>query len=96
MSEQKAEQTSGETGSLGAEPVVAHSSDAAGEPVAAAAPEKAQEAADVKSPDLVPEQGGAGRRRQEAAKAEAPRLTLLGLRPTAPAHSRQAHDHVVG
>jgi hypothetical protein len=84
VSEQKAEQTSGETGSLGAEPVVAHSSDASGEPVAAATPEKAQEAADVKSPDLVPEQGGAGEAIKEAPKAEAPKVDAPRVDADAP------------
>ncbi len=74
MSEQKAEQTSDETGSLGVEAVAAHSSDVSGEPGAAAAPEKAEGAADVKSPDLVPEQGGAGEAAKEAARAEAPKV----------------------
>jgi hypothetical protein len=65
VSEQQAEQTSGEPGSLGAEPAVPTSSDASLEPVAASA----HETTDVRSPKLVPEQGEA--RESNAPKADA-------------------------
>ena len=70
MSEQQAEQTSGEPGSLSAGPAVPHSSDAQSPPVAASAQEPVQETASVDSPDLVPEQLAAGEMpRADAAKA---------------------------
>jgi hypothetical protein len=70
VSEQKAEQTSGETGSLNAEPAVPHSSEAQSEP----APVPAQETTSVVSPDLVPEQGGASEVSEvDAPKADAPK-----------------------
>jgi hypothetical protein len=65
VSDQKAEQTSGEPGSLSAGPAVPHSSEAQNEPVAASAPQSSN----IESPDLVPEQGGAG----ETSKADAPK-----------------------
>jgi hypothetical protein len=75
VSEQQAEPTSGESGSVGTGPAVPPSSDAPGEPVAASAPEK------VESPDLAPGQGEAGKAdapkgeasELDAAKADAPR-----------------------
>jgi hypothetical protein len=63
VSEHKAEQTSGEPGSLGAGPDAPISSDAQSQPVAAAAQEK------IEAPALVPEQGAAA----ETPKAEAPK-----------------------
>ena len=63
MSEQKAEQTSGEPGSLSAGPAVPHSS--LSEPVAVSAPQSSN----IESPDLVPEQGETG----ETSKADAPK-----------------------
>ena len=68
MSEQTAEQTSGEPGSLHAGPTVHHSSKAPSAPVASAQ-ESVKESSDVGSPTLVPEQGGAG----ETAEADAPK-----------------------
>jgi hypothetical protein len=73
VSAQQAEQISGESGSLGADPAVPPSSDAPGEPAAAllqelvklSAQEPAPGSAEVESPRLVPEQGAA---------AEAPEL----------------------
>jgi hypothetical protein len=65
VSEQNAEQTSGESGSLSAGPTIHHSSKAVSEPVAASVPQSS----DVGSPTLVPEQGGAG----ETPEADAPR-----------------------
>ena len=70
MSEQQAEQTSGEPGSLGAGPAVSPSSEVPAEPVMASTPEPEKEAvsvqglanvgsANVESPKLVPEQGAA-------------------------------------
>jgi hypothetical protein len=76
-----AEQTSGESGSVGAGPAVPPSSEAQNEPVAAAAPES-QELISTDAPKLVPEQGGdtlqagapkADLPKAEAAKAEAPK-----------------------
>jgi hypothetical protein len=74
VSEQSAEQTSGEPGSLNAGPAVPNSSDVRSEPVAASAQEPVKEASDVGSPDLVPEQGAATEvdaPKAEAAKTEA-------------------------
>ena len=69
MSEQKAEQTSAKPGSLSAGPAVPNSSDVQSQPVAASA----QEPTSVDSPDLVPEQAGAGETaRMDAPKPEAP------------------------
>jgi hypothetical protein len=76
-----AEQTSGESGSVGAGPAVPPSSEAQNEPVAAAAPES-QELISADAPKLVPEQGGdtlqagtpkADLPKAEAAKADAPK-----------------------
>ena len=58
MSEQNAEQTSGESGSLGAGPAVPHSSEASIQPVVAA-------------PDLVAGAGLPSRTRRKAEAAEA-------------------------
>jgi hypothetical protein len=70
VSEQKAEQTSGEPGSLSAGPAVPHSLEAQNEPVAASAPQSSN----IESPDLVPEQGGAGETPEmDTAKADAPK-----------------------
>ena len=72
MSEQ-AEQTSAESGSSGAEPIVAHSSDTSTEPTAVSA----EAPADVESPALVPEQGEAPEvsvPKAEAPKVEAPKV----------------------
>jgi hypothetical protein len=66
VSEQKAEQTSGETGSLNAGPAVPHSSETQSEP----APVPAQETTSVVSPDLVPGQGGAS----EVSEVDAPKM----------------------
>jgi hypothetical protein len=69
VSEQKAEQTSARPGSLSAGPAVPNSSDVQSQPLAASAPEPTR----VDSPDLVPEQAGAGETaRMDAPKAEAP------------------------
>jgi hypothetical protein len=65
VSEQKAEQTSGESGSLGAGPAVPASSDVKIEPVAAS-----MASSQIESPKLVPEQGGAG----EASRMDAPKV----------------------
>jgi hypothetical protein len=73
VSEQKAEQTSGEPGPLHAGPTVHHSSKAPSESVLASVQESAKESSDVSSPTLVPEQGGAGETLAEAAKADAPK-----------------------
>jgi hypothetical protein len=69
VSEQEAEQTSAKPGSLSAGPTVPNSSDVQSQPVAASA----QEPTSVDSPDLVPEQAGAGETaRLDAPKADAP------------------------
>ena len=73
MSEQKAEQTSGEPGSLHAGPTIHHSSKAPSESLVASAQESAKEGSDVSSPTLVPEQGGAGETAADAAKPNAPK-----------------------
>ena len=88
MSEQQADQTGGESGSLGAGSAVSHSSEAQSEPVAASAPESVLESmlesVRVDSPDLVPEQAAvaetpetdapkAGAPKADAPKADAPR-----------------------
>jgi hypothetical protein len=65
VSEQQAEPTSGESGSVGTGPAVPPSSDAPGEPVAVSAPEK------VESPGLAPGQGDADK--ADAPKADLPR-----------------------
>jgi hypothetical protein len=70
VSEQKAEQTSAEPGSLSAGPAVSNSSDVQSQPAAASA----QEPAGVDSPDLVPEEAGAGETpKMDAPKADAPK-----------------------
>jgi hypothetical protein len=81
VSEQNAEQTSSEPGSLGAGPAAPPSSDAQIEPVSAVTPESAKVTPDVASPGLVPEQGAASENhaarpdaaKPDAAKADAPR-----------------------
>ena len=78
MSEQKAEQISGEPGSLSAGPAVSPSPDAHGAPVAVSAPESVQESIQespsIDSPGLVPEQAaGAETPAIDAPKADAPK-----------------------
>jgi hypothetical protein len=79
VSEHKADQTSGEPGSLSAAPDALISSDAQSQPVAASAPET------IEAPGLVPEQGAAAETpkveaekaeadKPEAAKVEAPKV----------------------
>ncbi len=75
MSEQKAEQTSGEPGSLHAGPIIHHSAKALSEPVTASA----ADTTNVDSPKLMPEKGGAGETpevdapKADAAKPDAPK-----------------------
>jgi hypothetical protein len=69
VNDQKAEQTSGETGSVSAGPAVPNASEVQSEPVAASAQEPTQEPVSVQSPDLVPEPAGAA----EPAMADAPK-----------------------
>jgi len=72
VSEQKAEQINGETGSLSTGAAVPPSSDAQSEP--AAAPESMQVSPSIISPDLVPEQAaGAKTPDVDAPKADAPK-----------------------
>jgi hypothetical protein len=80
VSEQQAEQTSGEPGSLNAGPALPLSSHVPSEPVAAAAQDSVQQSASetpaVASPKLVPEQDAAAGEtapKPEAAKPEAPK-----------------------
>jgi hypothetical protein len=70
VSEQQAEPTSGETGSLGAGPAAPPSLDTPGEPSAVSAQDK------IESPDLAPTQGDATKAdasKTDAPKAEAPK-----------------------
>jgi hypothetical protein len=74
VSEQNAEQSSGEPGSLSAGPAVPHSSDAQSQPGAASAQPSAAQSSDAGSPDLVPAQGAAGEAdapKADTSKAEA-------------------------
>jgi hypothetical protein len=79
VSEQQAEQTIGEPGSLGAGPAAVPSSEAQTELVAAASPESAEKTPKIASPDLVPEQGAATTEndtaRPDAAKPDAVNAT---------------------
>lgn len=73
MSEQNAEQSSGEPGSRSAGPAVPHSSDAQSKPAAASAQPAAEQSSDAGSPDLVPAQGAAGEadaRKADTSKAD--------------------------
>jgi hypothetical protein len=80
VSEQQAEQTSGEPGSLNAEPALPLSSHVPSEPAAASAPEMTE----VESPRLVPEQAAAAETREtDAAKADAPEF-VASKRDAAP------------
>ena len=82
MSEQ-AEQTSAESGSSGAEPIVAHSSDISTKPAAVSA----EAPADVESPALVPEQGEAPEvsvPKAEAPKVEAPKVEAFKAEASKP------------
>jgi hypothetical protein len=80
VSEQQAEQTSGEPGSLNAEPALPLSSHVPSEPAAALAPEMTE----VESPRLVPEQAAAAETREtDAAKADAPEF-VASKRDAAP------------
>jgi hypothetical protein len=74
VSEQQAEQTSGEPVSLSAGPAAPPSSEAQTGPVAAASPESAEKTPKIASPDLVPEQGAATENdapKPDAARADA-------------------------
>jgi len=80
VSEQQAEQTSGEPGSLNAEPALPLSSHVPSEPAAASAPEMTE----FESPRLVPEQAAAAETREtDAAKADAPEF-VASKRDAAP------------
>jgi hypothetical protein len=67
---EQAEQTSAESGSSGAEPIVAHSSDVSTEPTAGSA----EAPVEVESPALVPEQGAGEAPEVSVPKVEAPRV----------------------
>ena len=73
MSEQKAEQTSGEPGSLSAGPAVPNLPDAQSQPVAASVQESVKETSHAGSPDLVPELGAADAPKANAPKADGPK-----------------------
>jgi hypothetical protein len=74
VSEQMAEQTSGEPGSLSAGLAVPNSLNAPSEPVAASAQQSMPEAIDVDSPKLAPEQGASSETpKMEGPKADAPK-----------------------
>jgi hypothetical protein len=76
VSEQNAEQTSGEPGSLSAGPAAPPSSEAQVVQVSAAGQDAAKASPDVASPDLVPEQGAAtdnDAAKLDAAKPDAPK-----------------------
>jgi hypothetical protein len=70
VSEQQAEPSSGETGSLGAGPAVPPSSDASSEPKAASASET------IESPDLAPAPGQGDAPKADAPKADAPKAEM--------------------
>jgi hypothetical protein len=82
VSEQNAEQTSGESGSLSVGPAVPNSSDAHSQPVAASVQEPVKQSPDVGSPDLAPGQAAAAEvntpkadaPNADAPKPDAPRL----------------------
>ena len=80
VSEQNAEQTSGESGSLSAGPAVPNSSDAQSQPVAASVQEPVKQSPDVGSPDPAPGQAAAAE--VDAPKADAPNTEAP--RPDAP------------
>ncbi len=80
MSEQNAEQTSGESGSLSAGPTVPNSSDTQSQPVAASVQEPVKQSPDVGSPDPAPGQAAAAE--VDAPKADAPNTEAPG--PDAP------------
>ena len=77
MSEQKGEETSGETTSLGVEPDVSCSPAAPSEPVATSAQETVHGPANVGAPRLVPEQGAAA----EMPEADAPKADAAAHAP---------------
>jgi len=70
VSEQNAEQTSGESGSLSAGSTIPNSSDTPSQPVAASAQEPVKQSAEVGSPDPAPAQVAAAE--ADAPKADAP------------------------
>jgi hypothetical protein len=80
VSEQQAEQTNGEPGSLSAGQAAPPSPEASSGPVAAATPESVEKTPKIVSPDLVPKQGAATENdaakpntaKPDAAKADAP------------------------
>jgi hypothetical protein len=81
VNDPKAEQTSGESGSLGAGPAVPNALEANSEPVAASAPTPVN----VESPDLVPAQSEAvDAPKMDAAKVDAKPGAEAGAKPDAP------------
>ena len=79
MSEQ-AEQTSAESGSSGAEPIVAHFSDVSTEPTAGSA----EAPVEVESPALVPEQGAGEAPEVSVPKVEAPKVEAFHAEASKP------------
>jgi hypothetical protein len=84
VSEQQAEPTSGEPGSLDAGPAVPHSADAPSEPVAALVQEPAQASAEVESPNLALQQGAA----TEAPAPDAPKVDAANAHAPEPDMAR--------
>ena len=82
VSEQKAEETSSEPGSVGFGPAVPSASEAKSEPVAASAQETVREASTIESPDLVPgqdvvpETSGMDAPKFEAGKLDVPKADV--------------------
>jgi hypothetical protein len=74
VSEQNAEQTSGEPGSLSAGPAVPTSTETQIQPVPAAVPESIKQVSGVGSPDPEPEQVASATSRLEGPKPEAPKV----------------------
>ena len=89
MSEQQAEQISGEPGSLGAGPAVSPSSEAPGAPVTGSIQEPVNEPApgssEIESPKLVPEQGAAAQAPEvHVSKADAPEAHKIDVHAPEP------------
>ena len=78
MSDQKAEQIIGESGSLDAGSAIAPSSEAKSEPVAASAPEPVS----VESPDLAPKHEAGAPPEADAAKVDAPKTEAPKIEAT--------------
>jgi hypothetical protein len=86
VSEQQADPTGGESGSLGAGAAIARSSQAHSDPIAASAPQSVREPANIESPGLVPQQApGAATAEMDAAKGDSPKAAAAKAdRPRTP------------